>query len=605
MKHRNNEKNIKKIKSIRKLLLIASDIEMQKKIKEKNYILINSKTPKQLENLFQLSKGPINISVSTYTNILEKHFVQKIVNIPKNINYYYSDIMDKKKKKENKIKEQKLQSTKDFIVDYDNLLENEESESENFNKKDIIGDLIPFYTKKKCVGHQKIREHISNSKFEIGKNHLFKIREVKNDNNNNENNDKNINNNIYDGNYLTEKIIHKCEEKHENTKKIKDINYKLVYYCYTYLKRKRPIYKVNSDISIYGLQLEEEVLLKRTQSNYIKKTKPKKEIKNLNIKYRSSKEINKRKSQKNKKKENPKIKEYKSKSKGKIFNNKIRPRKSTFYNKNSNVKNNNIEVTKKFVPNKNEKRQSLKTKRYTQIIRENLGIKSIEKKLKSIYNTNTSQKKKSSVIGRSPNPIISKADTKNTSFDYISSNDMYSPIKNKKKYTNFHLHPRKDSNYNDGNKKEKNNNKDMFEKNEKLLFRRNLKYTTQRELKHEYPDEMKIKEIIHNKKHKNTLVVPKRGKFLYPLQKYVDYEEKKLSKEKFKKFLKNKPSSKTALLSKMYSLQIKSQRSYRNLDDNSNDDFFFFRNRINSSKSKSKKKLESIKLKKMNSINKK
>ena len=54
-------------------------------------------TPLQLENLFQLYKDRINTSVSTYTNILEKHIVKQVVDNQKNINYYYSDFIEDRK----------------------------------------------------------------------------------------------------------------------------------------------------------------------------------------------------------------------------------------------------------------------------------------------------------------------------------------------------------------------------------------------------------------------------------------------------------------------------------------------------------------------------
>ena len=88
---------ITKEKTIRKLLLINSDNEMQKKIRRKNPVLINSMTPLELENSFQLYKDRINTSVSTYTNILEKHIVKQVVDNQKNINYYYSDFIEDRK----------------------------------------------------------------------------------------------------------------------------------------------------------------------------------------------------------------------------------------------------------------------------------------------------------------------------------------------------------------------------------------------------------------------------------------------------------------------------------------------------------------------------
>ena len=625
MNQRNNEKNIKKSKTIRKLLLIISDNEMQKKIKTKNHILINSMTPKQLENLFQLSKGPISTTISTYTNVLEKHFVQKIVNIPKNIDYYYSDIMDKKKQNAKIFKYQLLQSAKDFIVNYENLLENEEKNCEIDNKEEeIVDNLIPFYTKKKSVAHGKIKDYKSNPPLEIGQKNLLKIYEdgYKNSINNMEINEKTSINNINSYNDINEKTCDKYKEKSENKNKIKDINYKLVYYCYTYLKRKRPQFKPSSNISIYGLQIEEEYLLKRTKSNYIKKRQSKKKSKILDIKCKSSKEITKNNIQKNKKKENQTIKDYKPKIRGKSISNKNRPKKSNLYiNNNSSVNTNNLGIdpiiiktlTKKLISIKGEKGKTSKVKRFSQNIKENIRAKSIIRKSKA-HNTNTSLKKKAINIRRSPTHIISKADTKNTSLDYLSSNDMSSPIKhkNKIKIINFHIHPRKESNnYNNSNKKEKIYKKLIFDKENKS-FRKKTKKTTHSILKYDCPEEMKIKENVHFRKAKKTLNEPIRGKLLNSLQKYVEFEEKKSfkekSKERNKKYLKNKPSSKTALYNKVKAFQEKSQKNikkFKYYDDNNKDDIKYFRHRINSSISKSMKKLESVELKKINSINKK
>ena len=72
-------------KKIRKILLINSDNEMQKKIKAKKYVLINSMTPEELENSFQLYKSPVNLSLLTFTNVVETHIIQKIVDTPNNI----------------------------------------------------------------------------------------------------------------------------------------------------------------------------------------------------------------------------------------------------------------------------------------------------------------------------------------------------------------------------------------------------------------------------------------------------------------------------------------------------------------------------------------
>ena len=188
-------------KKIRKLLLISSDIEMQKKIKSKKYVLINSMNPIELENLFQLYKGPINTSISTYTNILEKHIVKKIVDIHNNIYYYYSDEINDNKNDEfrRRNKYQRLYSAQNFIVNYDNLIDDEKIEKEKENKEEIVEKkLIPFVSKKKSVGEEKIRGYNSNPLTQIGQNNIFKSINKDTDNNkiiNKHNNNDNNNDN--------------------------------------------------------------------------------------------------------------------------------------------------------------------------------------------------------------------------------------------------------------------------------------------------------------------------------------------------------------------------------------------------------------------------
>ena len=167
-----------KEKKIRKILLINSDNEMQKKIKSKKYILINSKTPKELERLYCLDEEPINTSISTYTNILEKHIVGKIVDVQKKINYFCSDMLDDNKEglKKRIIKYQGLlYSAKNFVVNYDHLIDDDKNEKdkEKDNKEHIMENIIPFVTKKRSVGAEKIKGCKLEPLNEIAQKNLF------------------------------------------------------------------------------------------------------------------------------------------------------------------------------------------------------------------------------------------------------------------------------------------------------------------------------------------------------------------------------------------------------------------------------------------------
>ena len=64
---------------------------------------------------------------------MEKHIVEKIVDIPNNINYYQSDFNKKNKEKNQRFvrKYKHLYSAKNFIVNYDNLIINN---NENLEK---------------------------------------------------------------------------------------------------------------------------------------------------------------------------------------------------------------------------------------------------------------------------------------------------------------------------------------------------------------------------------------------------------------------------------------------------------------------------------------
>ena len=285
-------------KKIRKLLLISSDIEMQKKIKSKKYVLINSMNSIELEFLFPLYKGPINTSIATYTNILEKHIVKKIVDIHNNIYYYYSDEINDNKNDEFRMRKQyqRLYSAQNFIVNYDNLIDNEKIEKEKENKEEIIEKkLIPFASRKKSVGEEKINGYNSNPLTQIGQNILFKSINKDNDNkiiNNDNNNDNNkeIKDNKANSSFeynSNKQIICNKIEKHKA--KILDVNSKLIYYCYTYLKRKRPlIIKKSNSMIVSGLEIEEE-FYKRNKT--IKEKETRKKFLYKRKKCKSSKEV--------------------------------------------------------------------------------------------------------------------------------------------------------------------------------------------------------------------------------------------------------------------------------------------------------------------------
>ena len=621
MKQNNYDKN-NKAKNIRKLLLINSDNEMKKKIRAKNYILINSMTPKQLENLFLLSMGPINTSISSYINVLEKHMIEKVVNVKKNINYYYSDFMDKKKRKTKRNVNYSLKSAKDFVVNYDNFFEKKENDEKD-NKEDEIINIIPFVTKKKSVGQEKIKGYKFNSLIRIGEYNFFSIYNnigSKKINNNNEINTKNIVNVNNESNFQSiEKVsCEKGDEKQENKKNLYAINNKLVYYCYTYLKRKRPQYKLSKNESIYGLQVEEE-LLKRTQTFFNKKSKTSKRKIPCEIKCKSTKnlkEIIKASSKTFKKKEKNtiKIKIYNKKRRGNSVHNKTRDRlnKTSIININTSNFNNDLETdtkvlknaAKKLISVKSDKRNQIKSSRNSQNVTEKINRRSISINKKIKKKANISHRNKSTILGKSPTHIISKDDTKNSSFDYISSNEISSAFnKNKRKHNNLRLHPSKPIINNYTNKKVKIFKKIKYIKNEKKASRKNNKIS-QNILKREYLEETKVKDSnLFRKNKKITFEPPIKGKQFSSLPKYIEKGEKKELKECKKIYSRNNPSTKISLINKMKSMQIKNLKNIKNNENNSCDELGFFG--INSNISKSKAKLESIKLKRLNSINKK
>ena len=265
------QNKITKEKKIRRLLLLNSDKEMQTKIKKKNPVLINSMTPLELENSFQLYKDIINTSESTYTNILEKHIVERFVDINKNINYYYSESIENKKRKKTYNKYKRVYSAKIFGSNFEDSIDDEEEreEKEENEKEEIIKSIIPFINKKKSVGEGKI---IKDKSYSILSPKI------------NYNNKEDINNNICCGTCDLNSNNHQQFERQKKQKM--DINYKLIYYCYTYLKRKRPLIIQNNDnnISICGLEIEEEYFNQtKLRASTVKKNKAKKKLQIIDI----------------------------------------------------------------------------------------------------------------------------------------------------------------------------------------------------------------------------------------------------------------------------------------------------------------------------------
>ena len=651
MKQRKYNKNVKE-KKIRKILLINSDIEMQKKIKSKNHILINSMTPLELENLFKLYYEPIKISFSTITNILEKHIVQKIVDIPNKINYYYSDIIDEKINKLKILKKyQGKISAKNFIVNYDNLLEEQENNKEN--KVEICEKIIPFATKKKSVGEEKIKGSKSYPLIAIGQKNIFRIinneidNNKENQNKNNENNEKEENNlNSSYNNFSIQADSEHWGNKHKNKKKSLDINYKLIYYCYTYLKRKRPLISKNSNnITVYGLQIEEEIYKKNKNMN-VKRIEPKefdkikckssKEIKSLfkntnNTKIKKEENINNSNREVNalriytnsakiKKKQNINMnnKELTKKKRGKTVTNKNRPNSKFIKNINHNKKTENEDKTKRALVKKLKTIKSDKSNK-NENQRLSQSIKMKRRRANSIVyknqNNNDNRKilyNKKYINLRMPTPsqnIMSKADTKNSSFDNISSEEYTSLHKKKKIFNNIHHHKRKETNKELNNSKKIIRNKDNKKstKKDKNTFIKKFKNIIQHKLKVENQEEIKNKENRIFKKHKGTTKEPIRSKVIYSL-KYLKYEE--LGNKEINNLNENKNNidkninSKLRHMNKTKSLKCKKKNNYLNYKENINDDIYYLNSNISlkSNKSREKKKHDSSIFRKYNSI---
>ena len=530
------QNNITKEKKIRRILLLNSDKEMQNKIKKKNPVLINSMTPVELENSFQLYKDIINTSVSTYTNILEKHIVKHVVDIHNNVNYYYTDSIENKKrrkinKKHNKYKG--LYSAKIFGSNFGDFIDDEEEseEKEEEEKEEIIKSIIPFINKKKNVGEGKIIKDKS-----------YLVISPKN----NKNNKEDIYNNIcFDTCHFNSKSHKQCQN--QKNRKMLDINYKLIYYCYTYLKRKRPLLVQNNDnnISICGLEIEEEYFNQiKLRASSAKKNKAKDKFQLNKMRSKSTKNISRKKIKKNKY-----LKELKDINKknlrGCITN---RNRNNNHHPNNlTNELNNLKSKIDKYISTRSDKKSKMGKNRLSRDNKiEKCRTNSMIKKLNKIhYNDN-----KIINVGESPfQNIISKLDTKTTSFDDNSSS---MEIKNRRISNNKR---RKESNFNSKNKDKA--------KNFKKSGRRKFKFITHNKLKHQCLEEIKVG---NNKPNKKSLKEPIRAQFMNSLQKKVgfNFEENK------KNFYKNKKaSSKISLINKMKS---KSKKDCIVYDDNSDDD---------------------------------
>ena len=540
------KKNDKKEKKIRKLLLINSDQEMQKKIKKKNSVLINSMTPLELENSFQLYKDRVNTSVSIYTNVLEKHIVKQVVDTNKNINYYYSDFIEIKKRRITNQKYNKYKgvySAKNVITNFEDLIdgeeeseENEEDEKEEEKEEELIKSIIPFINKKRSVGAGKIVKDKSYSL--VSPVNTFKNKE-------------DFNNICIDTCDCKSNDHHKCE-KQKNRKKMLDMNYKLIYYCYTNLKRKRPLITQNNDDNnvtlneLYGLEIEEEYFDKmKLRASTVKKNKIDNKLNNNKLRPVSSKNVN---GSIKKVKKNKTIKRInKNNKRGCITsknanNNHI----SNFTNVLNNLKSKidrylSIKSDKKSLKKKSRLSQEHKTDK----IKANTSIKK-HKKINSNDN-------KIINVGESPfQNIMSKLDTKTTSFDENSPS-----FENKNKIKNSN---RKESNINSKNKEatksiKKDNN-----------GRKKIKYITDSKLKHKCFEELKIR--INYKPNKKSLVEPIRAQFMNSLQKKVGF----IFEDYKRNFYKNKAISKLSLVKKMKS---KSKKDCTEYVDNFDDELFY------------------------------
>jgi len=554
------KKNDIKQKKIRKILLINSDQEMQKKIKKKNSVLINSMTPLELENSFQLYKDRINTSVSTYTNVLEKHIVKQVVDIHKNINYYYSDfIEDKKRKIPNKKyskynKYKGVYSAKNIDLNLKDLIDDEKESEENEEdekEEEILKSIIPFINKKRSVGTGKIVKDKSYSL--VSPINFFKNKE-------------DLNNICIDTCDCNSNDYHKCE-KQKKRKKMLDMNYKLIYYCYTNLKRKRPLITQDNDdnnVTLYGLEIE-ELYFNKMRASTIKKTKlsNKSKINNNKLRTMSSKNIN---GNLKKVKKNKTAKHINKKNTRGCVTSKNGINGNNNLNNFTNVLNNLKTKIERYISIRSEKKSIIKKSRLSQDHRtDRLKTNSLHKKHKKTTNSNDNNIIN---IGESPfQNIMSKLDTKTTSFDENSFS-----IENKNKIKNSN---RKESNI---NIKYKEAAKNLKKDNN---GRRKFKYITDSKLKHKCFEELKIR--VNYKPNKKSLAEPIGAKFMNSLQKKVgfNFEENKIN------FYKNKALSKLSIEKKIKSKSKKDCTDYA--VDYSDDDDLDYKNKKDSYNMKDKK----------------
>ena len=611
MKKNNNKE--KKEKKIRKLLLLISDKEMQKKIKGKNPVLINSMTPLELENSFQLYKDIINLSGSTYTNILEKHIVEHVVDIHKNIDYYYSDCIDKKHRKKNNRKYKRVYSTKYFGSNFADFFDDDEEESEEKEEdenEEIIKKIIPFIKKKKNVGEGKINKDKSYSIISPRDNYINK---------------ENINNNICIDTCDFNSNNQQRSEKQKNQQNMLDINNKLIYYCYTNLKRKRPLYipKDGDDEEICGLEIEEYFNQMKLRSSTVKKNKVKNKMqinKTNTIRSKSTKNLNRKKVKKNK---------YSKDLKDMNKKNNIRRCDTIRHNNNNNLNVITNELSdlkskiKKFKSIKSEKKSKIKKERLSQ---ENKILKCSTISMVKRHNKILSNDSKIMIFKEFPyENIISKKPTKTTFHEESSpffenkkknnskkkeiksnnkSKETKSNSKNKDIKTSSKSKETKTSSKNkdiktSSKKKETKTNSKNKEKvkDSKKNIKSKFKYIANSKLKHQCLEEIKIGS---NKPNKKSLKEPIRPQFMNTLQKKVGF----IFEENKKNLYRNEnSSSKTSLISKKKSKSKKDCIEYDDNSDDDDDEQYYKKRKL--SYGLKDKNINSIHSKKNNSIHKK
>jgi hypothetical protein len=569
-------------------------------------------TPLELENSFQLYKDIINTTESTYTNILEKHIVEHVVDIQKNIDYFYSDSIDKKNKKKINRKYKGVYSTKFFDSNFRDFFDDEEEneEKEEDEKEEIIKNIIPFINKKKNVGEGKIIKDKS-----------FSIISPKD----NYNNKEEINNNICIDTCDFNSNNQQQSEKQKNQQNMPDLNYKLIYYCYTNLKRKRPlIIQKDDNEGICGLEIEEYFNQIIMRSSTFKKNKDNNQLQiNNKLRSKSTKNLNRKKVKKNKFLKN--------------INKKNSKECATNRNKNNNNHSNNLASELKNLKSKIKKLKSIKSEKKSKIKKERLSqdnkfeklrINSLAKKHRKILSNDTKIK----VYRESFQNIITKKDTKRTFYNENSpstenkkknnskrkeqkanskNKELKSNSKNKEKSSSKNKEKSSSKNKeiksssknkeiksSSKNKEIKSNSKNKEKiKDSKKNGKSKFKFIANSKLKRQFLEEIKVGNKKPNKK---SLKEPIRAKFMNSLQKKVGFyfEENK------KNFYKNEnSSSKTPLLSKKKSKSKKDCTAYDDNSDDDDDEQYFKKRKL--SYGLKDKNINSVHSKKNNSINKK